>query len=96
MRFYLTSAWPWFLCWGSSLARRNNGTAMTRLEQLLEEFDTHDAALARVAVLEAACSIALTAYNRVSRIRLPGDVAGDLVHARETLRAALLNVPDQE
>lgn len=44
---------------------------------------------ARIAELEAACRTALDAYSRVSRVRLPGDVAGDLVHARETLRRAL-------
>lgn len=43
----------------------------------------------RITELEAACRTALDAYSRVSRVRLPGDVAGDLVHARETLRRAL-------
>ena len=44
---------------------------------------------ARIADLEAACRVALTAYSRVSRVRVPGDIAGDLTHARETLRRAL-------
>jgi hypothetical protein len=43
----------------------------------------------QIAELEAACRIALDTYARVSNVRLPGDVAGALVHARETLRRAI-------
>ena len=48
-----------------------------------------DAKDARIAELEAACRLCLDAYSRVSNVRLPGDVAGSLVHAREALRRVL-------
>jgi hypothetical protein len=48
----------------------------------------HDAA-ARIEELETACRIALEVYNRHASKKLPGDLAGDLVHAREILRGVL-------
>ena len=43
----------------------------------------------RMAKLESACRVARAAYTRVSRVALPGDVAGDLVHACAVLEEAL-------
>ncbi len=50
----------------------------------------------RIAALERACNIALDAYNRVSNIGLPGDVAGHLVHARQTLKSALFETTENQ
>lgn len=43
----------------------------------------------RIAELEAALAVAARVYTRLSNVRLPGDAAGDLVHANETIRRAL-------